>query len=339
MMDVRNSIHSIDLFNNINNNNNNNNNNNLNEIDYDYDYENLDNFSLSDKENHNGKDIDNISIENIEITNNNQLSNDIDPIEQLLMGSDYPNDTNQDTFFINNVTIKTNDDDDDDDDDDQNEDIIQDNSQFDDLTFFPNEFNLNQNFDENSFDFPNTYEIPHNNLSTTSFETLPSNYNSLHDFSSVSNIIYTNKIKEKLRKKRHSSVDIISTISNTSSLSPMSRRNSKVSKSYFDLNSSLSSSASSTPTTPIDDIQNLTLHLSKSSNSSFTSNLNSNSNLKLNSKLRSKSVGSFVLSTLNSLSMSKSNNSTQRITSPPNSRATNPFYQPPAILKRLSNSD
>lgn len=35
-----------------------------------------------------------------------------------------------------------------------------------------------------------------------------SDYNSLDDYSSISNIIYTNKMKEKLRRKRHSSTEI-----------------------------------------------------------------------------------------------------------------------------------
>lgn len=136
--------------------------------------------------------------------------------------------------------------------------------------------------------------------------------NSLQDFSSMSNIIYTNKVKEKLRRKRQSSADLLSTTevpSYANSLIPTTagaKKQSKVTKMSTDLQSSTSSST-------------LSLNLSLQSNSVNISN-------RPTLKLRSKSLGF--------MSLSPSHGGIS-----PGGRATNPFYQPPAILKNISNFD
>jgi hypothetical protein len=171
-----------------------------------------------------------------------------------------------------------------------------------------NDFNdsIDLKFPQEQFDdYPQIYQLFSNKSFATDYDSLyPSNdltdCDSLHDYSSISNIIYTNKMKEKLRKKRHSSTDL--TLS-----SPTNKQSqSKITKSNF-------------------------------------SNSNNNSSLSLslnrNHKLRSKSLGALSLSTNPALMSMKTDHSSRYINSAsPTSRATNPFYQPPAILKRLSNS-
>ena len=143
--------------------------------------------------------------------------------------------------------------------------------------------------------------------------------NSLHDYSSISNIIYTKKVKEKLRRQRYASaVDL------TPDPDPIPKP-SKVFK---------------TPS---------------SSNLSTTRRL----------KLRSKSLGAIILnkdcsastikaspadiidptsSTTTSSAITTTTRQYQQLSngkrsgsSSPTSKATNPFYHPPEILKRLTN--
>lgn len=131
--------------------------------------------------------------------------------------------------------------------------------------------------------------------------------NSLQDFSSMSNIIYTNKVKEKLRRKRQSSADLLSTAEVPSyPTTAGAKKQSKITKISTDLQSSTSSST-------------LSLNLSLQSNSVNISN-------RPTLKLRSKSLGF--------MSLSPSHGGIS-----PGGRATNPFYQPPAILKNISNFD
>lgn len=200
------------------------------------------------------------------------LTNSIDPIERLLMS--------------NSVSpIK--------------DDVSDLNNHFD-----PSQFNYLQNQFVNSsptYNYPvsmDTYFLDNDSIYDM-YQDL--NCDSLHDYSSVSNIIYTNKIKDKLRKKRNSSTDLSlqpkqpSISSNVSSLSSLSLTSScKVCKN------------NSTPT-------------------------NSNPNSK-RYKLRSKSVGA-IISQKADISNSNSNEPIINTT-----KAINPFYHPPEILKHLSNT-
>lgn len=139
-----------------------------------------------------------------------------------------------------------------------------------------------------------------------------SDCNSLHDYSSISNIIYTNKIKEKLRKKRYASVDLASP-------SPQPP----------------SSSSSSSPSPPP-----VSTKLATSSRvlkpRPSSSLINSR---RLKSKLRSKSADTIHLLRVDStIKLNEDLGCKSSGNTSPNGKAINPFYQPPDILKRLSNA-
>ncbi|GAV29781.1 hypothetical protein PMKS-003284 [Pichia membranifaciens] len=127
--------------------------------------------------------------------------------------------------------------------------------------------------------------------------------NSLQDYSSISNIIYTKRMKEKLRRKRHaSSADL--TITTTSDIA----KPPKVFKTSFSLN--LTNSRRS--------------NLRSKSLSAISPQKNTNTT---NAKIGSADpIG--ITPPLTGKAFENSS---------PNSKATNPFYHPPEILKRLSN--
>lgn len=120
-----------------------------------------------------------------------------------------------------------------------------------------------------------------------------SDCNSFDDFSTISNIIYTNKMKEKLRKMRSSSSDL-SLFSNSK--------------------------------------------ISKTSNANNTI-AQSSSLLNKRQQSRSNSVDSLIIQSNHLASFSKASHPTKRKNLPNITieRATNPFYRPPDLLKRLSN--
>ncbi|ODQ45581.1 hypothetical protein PICMEDRAFT_73098 [Pichia membranifaciens NRRL Y-2026] len=127
--------------------------------------------------------------------------------------------------------------------------------------------------------------------------------NSLHDYSSISNIIYTKKIKEKLRRKRHaSSADLTVTTTSDPAKPP------KVFKSPSTL--SLANS------------RRVNLRSKSLGAISSQKNINTTS-VKAGS---ADPIETFPLPT-----GKISGNSS------PTNKATNPFYHPPEILKRLAN--
>lgn len=85
-----------------------------------------------------------------------------------------------------------------------------------------------------SIDFSPTYGTKDSDVFESVFNDNESVYqyyenndcDSLHDYSSISNIIYTNKIKEKLRQKRHS-VDLATSISASNLINKDSKKISK----------------------------------------------------------------------------------------------------------------
>lgn len=190
------------------------------------------------------------------------------------------------------------------------------------LTPSTSSYSIHANDQFLDFDNPLNQPLPPSDPLWTTSSYLPPHSTEplLEESSTISNILYNNKMKEQLRKKRNSSTDLTSNLKNRYSGSLHSHSNSSLN---------------------LNKPQRITKPVSPESK---------RSNQTIN-RFRSQSVSAVPLLTplpsFNSTSSSFSSTSSpslkiqkDRVGSiSPNTKATNPFYHPPAILKRLSNSE
>lgn len=292
-----------------------------------------------------------MTIGNFHITKNRTKKLDdqliVDPIEQLLLASNFESPLPTPTSLFENDEFCFN-------------------------PYDPSLTNSTNNSNSSSiFDYDENFSIFTDNQSIYQFYENNDDCDSLHSHSSISNIVYTNKVKEKLRQKKNmisSDLSITSTSASASnSVSNLSINNNiNVSNNASKINKNSSIFPSHNSSNCLRKSFSKSKY-SRSRSASLTASINkSNINLSLTpatSMTRSNSITSLsnqITPTLNLTTIttygdyeeedegeegeedeldsdvSKFNMTSVEPTPSPN-RAINPFYRPPAILKRLNN--